>query len=184
MPRPRGKKTGSSRRVVGGFVIPEQFNDLCDDLDRLHATFRLVPKFWAEYDKGDSLNWEHIKFDRPTIRASRKNLVGRTGVYTLVIRSEVAGHPHANYLIYVGKTTSQDFYERWMEELRLPKRYPPKQKYLRTMLRKWGNHMWACFAEMDESIGEMEDALKAAWCPPANQDLPGILNQAAPAFPV
>ena len=177
-----GPNTSQSGEVVAGFAMPEQYDDLCDALSSLSERFTLMPKLWSEYNGGDNLNWQHIKFDRDTIRSLRHQLVGRTGVYTLVIRSNVANHPHANYLIYVGQTEGQDFYTRWLQELRLPNQYPPKQARLRSFIRRWGDHIWACFAEMSDSIDSMEKQLQMAWVPPANQRLPGILNQARPAF--
>lgn len=170
------------QEVVGGFVLPDQYYDLCGDISRLSETFWLNPKLWSEYQGRNDLDWQLIKFDRDTIRQSRNQLTGRQGVYTLIIRSQVANHPFADYLFYVGQTEKQDFYERWLQELRLPARYPPKQKRLSGFLHRWGDHVWACFAELNESICEMEDELKKAWLPPANDDLPGILNQARPAF--
>ena len=179
---PDGSNSSESGDVVAGYVMPDQYDDLCAEVHKLSETFWLVPNLWAEYKGRDDLDWQHIKFDRDTITKSRGELVGRRGVYTLVIRSNVANHPHANYLVYVGQTKDQDFYTRWLQELRLPNQFPPKQNRLRGFLTRWGEHMWACFADLTESIGAMEDQLKKAWLPPANDSLPGILNQARPAF--
>ena len=112
----------------------------------------MVPKLWAEYSDRDDLNWQIIKFDEETIEGRKDQLLG-TGIYTLFIRSNVANHPHSDYLIYFGETEKQDFYTRWLQELKLP-RTPPTQKRLGVFLLRWSDHVWACFAETNESIRE------------------------------
>lgn len=168
--------------IIAGYAMPAQFDDMCDDFDTKSATFWLVPSLWMEYSGSDDLDWQLIKFDEDTVNGSRDLLEGRTGVYTLIIRSGVGNHPHCDYLVYVGKTEDQDFYTRWLQEVRLPTLKTIKQTRLRKFIRQWGTHMWACFADMDDAIDEMESELQKAWVPPANDVLPGHLNRWRRAF--
>ena len=162
--------------------MPEEFDDLVDHL-RIHSSkFMISPEYWATYSGPDNLNWEIIKFEKDTIEDARGQLQGRIGVYTLVIKSGVANHPHGDFLVYVGKTEDQDFYTRWLQELRLPTQTIPKQVRLRNFIKLWGSHMWAYFTEMTDSIDSIEQALQNAWIPPANDKLPGRLRMAINAF--
>lgn len=173
-----------SGEVIGNFAMPDEYEDLVESLDLHTQRFTMVPALWDGYQEHHSLDWQSVKFDKDSLDERREDLESWVGIYTLVVMSNVAGHPHCNYLVYVGKTEDQNFYARWRQHLRLPSLKKPKQARLRNFLKLWGDRMWAFFAPIpaDGPIDACEQELMKAWVPPANDQLPGLLRQARNAF--
>ncbi|MCX7860152.1 MAG: hypothetical protein N2385_08680, partial [Chloroflexus sp.] len=96
----------------------------------------LSPKQWSQYCVDIDLNWEIVKFDK-----KNKNLIpnNQSGVYTFVIKPNIANHPECAYLMYVGKTERQTFRDRFMQYFRERKKGRPR---IKAMLALWPNNIW------------------------------------------
>lgn len=138
--------------------------------------FTLWPRMWATYPNSTSLCWICHKLDR-----SRRHLIpGRPGVYTLLIQPGIAEHPYCSYLFYVGKAVSL---RRRFGEYLGKERTNPRRAYMYRALNMYSNNIWFCMAEVESSqLDIVEDALKQAYMPPLNHDVPADVRPIVRAF--
>jgi hypothetical protein len=105
------------------------------------------------------------------------------GVYTFVVKPDIANHPSCSYLLYVGKTQRQTLRKRFLQyfsERDRNKGRPLIQK----MLTLWKDHIWFCFAPIDDRgiIHNVEEALIGAYVPPMNNEFPADIRPAMGAW--
>lgn len=130
-----------------------------------------MPDNWKNYSSQVSLNWQIVKFDELQAN-SIPNDSG--GVYTFVVTPKVADHPYCSYLMYVGRVQgSNNFRKRYREYLK-EKNDPKGRPLVQMMLRLWEEHLWFCYARIDEvdKISDVEVSLIKALDPVINVDYP------------
>ena len=136
--------------------------------------FILWPKYWENYSPPTELNWNSIHYNKNNI----KKLPEEYGVYAFVVKPNIAGMIHCNYLMYIGKAEKQYLSVRckqYLQELRKPK----PRILISQMLRCWKNHLYLYYATVDDEvvdISDIEAKLLSAYIPPINTVLPGKLN--------
>ena len=137
---------------------------------------------WSKYkDKVHHLSWNVVKFNL----SEAKNVPDdQQGVYSFVVKPDIANHPECAFLLYVGMTEKQNFRKRFMQYI-----YESKDEMgrinIRRMIKLWGNNnLWFCYAKMDdiELIKKTEDDLKEAYIPPMNDEFPAQIRHALKAW--
>lgn len=151
--------------------------DLVDEQDELKTheiPFTLWPKAWAKYPLRRKLSWSR----RELSTANKRHIPKAAGIYTLLIQPGIAGHPSCSYLMYVGKT--KDLRDRFYDYCTTEKRVRPK---IVRLLHKWHGHIRFCYIRIPpRDLSKVEDALIAAFIPPANSDYPATIRAAKKAF--
>jgi hypothetical protein len=151
----------------------------------------LYPKFWGEFTlpKGVNLNWHTIKFGEDS---NDDNFRNNCGIYSFVVQPEIANHPHASYLLYIGKTT-RPIRDRYLEYKRdLKKEAEETQRpHVTVMLQKWNAHLMFSYAPLmavkptqkeKELINKTEMALIKAYLPAVNKNFPGEIAEIGQAI--
>lgn len=165
--------------VDGSFIDPVQ--STLEGLKRYNVSrFVLSPTRWGLYDSAIPLSWNAVKFDK----SEKENLpTGKQGVYTFIVKPGIANHPACAYLLYVGKTEKQGFRTRFLDYFREPDR-PKARQAVKAMIGLWGNHLWFCYAPVDDiaQIDALERKLIDSYVPPINQEYPGVLGKAVKAW--
>jgi excinuclease UvrABC nuclease subunit len=154
-------------------------DDLLNDQDLLKAhthDMRLWPRQWLAYPNRFTCTWNQSQL----IPANQVSIPPSPGVYTLVIRSGVAGHPFGNYLMYVGKTKSLQ--RRFGEYLTSERREDGRPKILR-LLNRYDPHIWFIYTTTNlNDITTLEDDLTEAFLPPYNDRFPASIRAVVGAF--
>ena len=154
-------------------------NDILKEQDDLvsHAhRFFLWPRAWLGFANNIPLAWQLNRL--ATVEAP--NVPASPGVYSLLVRPEIADHPACSYLMYVGKTRS--LRRRFREYLLREKQETGRPKIFR-LLMKYPDHVWFCFANTPlDAIDELEDALIRAYMPPMNDQFPVEVRRVIGAF--
>lgn len=132
----------------------------------------LSPNRWAAFVCPVELAWQLIPF-----AANRVNDVPNNakGVYSFVVRPGIANHPDCSYLLYVGKVQDQAFRPRYRQYLHeKQKGQDARRVHVSRMLQKWDGYLWFCYAPIEDEalIGQVEDALIAAYLPSHNRTFP------------
>ena len=136
----------------------------------------LFPTAWAGFRPPVTLRWEKVPFSPTRAGDVPKD---EAGIYSFVVEPGIANHPACSYLLYVGKT-ERNFRVRYQEYLAdLRDGMQSRRPHIAGMLTKWNGYLSFCYAPIsDESkIVETEDALIAAYLPPANVEMPGKLRK-------
>ena len=132
--------------------------------------FILDPNKWGNLTLPVTLNWTMIPFHQNQVQNVPNDKVG---VYSFIVKPDIANHTNCSYLMYVGQTTHQSFRLRYTQYLH-DQRTKKGRLYVVHMLSTWPEHLWFCYAPIQqvEYIGEIEDRLKIAYVPPVNRDWP------------
>ena len=152
-----------------------------DDLKKYNVSrVVLSPTRWALFSWTTPLSWNVVRFEESAKDDLPKD---KQGVYTFVVKPEIANHPDCAYLLYVGKTEKQGLRTRFLDYFREPKK-PKGREAVKLMLRLWKTHLWFCYAPIDDvgEINHVERNLIEALVPPINQEYSGVLGKAVKAW--
>ena len=149
-----------------------------EDDDRKIHTHDMVlwPSRWQVYNYSGIGTWHTYRLGA----SERSNIPGQPGIYTLIVKPGIAGHPACSYLMYVGKTSS--LRRRFGNYLNEKNRETGRPKIIQ-LLNKYPDNLWFCFTQLPESeLSSAEDALINAFVPPCNDQLPAKLLPGIGAF--
>lgn len=135
----------------------------------LHSfTFTLWPQQWATYSA--SHQWQLTRLDI----SKRDSVPDSPGIYTLLVRPEVADHPVCSYMMYVGKTVSL---RRRFGEYLNKERKPSGRPKIFLFLDMYPNNVWFCSTLVQSSsLNLVESGLRDAYLPPLNDQFAGELS--------
>jgi hypothetical protein len=140
--------------------------------------FVLSPDQWRGCSLAIPLNWKVVPFTASNVAAIPDD---SAGVYSFVVKPGIANHPECSYLLYVGKVESQDFRSRYRQYLgEKATGVQSRRPHVTDMLLKWDGFLSFCYAPIAATavIESVEDALLAAYLPPANKDFPASVSHA------
>ena len=140
--------------------------------------FTLWPQLWRAYSLPDSFNWEIYPFQRNQIG----NIPSQPGIYSFVIQSGIASHPHGSYLMYIGKAerTLQVRFREYLREQNNPEGRP---KILELLNLYQGYLHFCCSIIQDKArIPAIEGALINAFRPPCNDQIPAETSRVQGGF--
>lgn len=147
------------------------------ELREYRRSFIISPIQWAGYAPVVELTWNLVKFG-PTHVTDVPDT--SSGVYTFVVQPGIVDHPHCSYLLYVGRTTNQNFKERYQDYL-VEKTNPKiRRPHITEMLNKWDGYLWFCYAEIEnhDNTIQTEELLQSAYVPPFNKRFPADIRAA------
>ncbi len=158
-------------------MAPKPALAMMDILKLSEKKFTLNSDFWLSYP-GASHSWISVKADD----AAKTVIPDVPGVYTFVVRPDVAGHS-CEYLMYVGKAEKQSLRKRFMQYLREQSRDKGRVP-IQDIFRTFPEHLHFCYVTLvnPKIISNLEKQLLEAFVPPCNQQLPGELQRARAAF--
>lgn len=140
----------------------------------------LSPNQWKQYKQIVDLSWKCVRFDKKNSKCVPNK---QSGVYTFVIKPDIANHPACSYLMYVGKTEKQSLRKRFLQYFRekTSKKGRPK---IKAMLTLWSDYIWFCYAPINDKneISSVEKELINAYLPPMNEEFSGEIKQAIGAW--
>ena len=146
----------------------QQIDIIINQLTEGAVTLVLAPERWDACNLPVQLNWSPILFGD----TSQANLLPDTGgIYSFILRPEVAGPPETAYLLYIGKT--KEISRRYREYLFYKSLSGYKKRpHIHDMLNKWPEEIWFFFAKLDDRDlrKTVEDTLLNSWVPPFNID--------------
>ncbi len=142
---------------------------------RYTVEFILNPSQWSALTLPVTLNWNIVRFSQNQVLNVPNDEVG---VYSFVVKPDIANHSNCSYLMYVGQTTDQSFRMRYRQYLQY-QRTQTGSFYVVHMLNTWPEHLWFCYASVQQpdSILEIEEHLISAYLPPANRSYPAELRE-------
>ena len=147
-----------------------------DELASHRYAFFLHPTYWLKCACDDIASWQMVKLSQ----AGKDYVPSEPGIYTLLVQPGIVCHPACSYLMYVGKTTTLK--RRFREYLHEAQRETGRPKIMR-LITKYPDHTWFCFRIVSaENLERVEDALIAAYLPPANDKFPAEVRPAIGAF--
>jgi excinuclease UvrABC nuclease subunit len=152
------------------------WNDAVSVLKKYHVSrFILCPQHWSEYSN-IVLTWRKVQF---TAKGVARLPDDKPGLYTFIVQPNVGGHTAIKFLLYIGETTKQSLRDRcadYLPEARKKKARVP----IRSMVRKWPDHLWIYFAAVEEPsvIKQLEEDLIKAYLPPFNQQFTAHVGKA------
>jgi len=157
-----------------------------EEAESFRVRFLPWPKQWDNFS-AVTLNWHHKKFD---FNDSSLTQGDKIGVYAFVVEPRITAPLPCAFVFYVGQTgsklnpkTHRDFETRYGEYLNEYFRKKKPRLNVVKMLRKWGDHLYYYYAEVPQAdIKKTEDALIAAFMPPANDVLPAGVREIIGAF--
>jgi len=133
----------------------------------------LSPDHWKKFSSPSKLAWEVTKFEL----SNAKNVPNKkSGVYSFVVKPNIAEHPACAYLMYVGKAEDQSLRARFKQYF--PHRTETSRRTnISKMLRLWDSHLWFYFASIADltKIDATEQALLNAYLPPFNSRYKGTV---------
>lgn len=143
--------------------------------------FILFPESWKGYSKG-SHTWTTCSLDR----ISKPNIPNKPGIYTIIIRPNIAGHQFCSYLMYVGKAISLQ--RRFGQYIGHEKSYKGREEIF-NMLHMYDGFLIFSYTVIENAsenqLYELELALYNAYNPPCNSITPAKpakTKSAKPAF--
>lgn len=142
----------------------------------------LSPPNWQAYVPHAALAWQPVPFSTQDVNNVPND--DSRGVYSFVVQPGIAQHPNCSYLLYVGKVEDQSFRDRYRNYLtERNKGENARRVHVSRMLQKWDGFLWFYYAPVDEAalISPIEDALLAAYLPPANRRVPAEARYALAA---
>ena len=81
---------------------------------RYTVEFILNPSQWSALTLPVTLNWNIVRFSQNQVLNVQDDEVG---VYSFVVKPDIANHSNCSYLMYVGQTTDQSFRTRYRQYL-------------------------------------------------------------------
>lgn len=140
--------------------------------------FLLWPARWQTFDVDLSkYKWKEFQFND----FEMLNIPHNKGVYTFVIKPNVAAHPACSYIMYVGQTTEQTLQTRfgqYLDEQKGKRKSRPKVKF---MLSQYKDNLFFVCLPTDSKISpvDLENKLLGALIPPINDEdaLPAEVRQ-------
>ena len=120
------------------------------------------------------LRWHNVVLNS----VCKSHVPTATGVYSLVVQPQIAGHSGSSYLMYVGKTKNLrarfgDYLTR--ERIRRPK--------VVRVLELYSGHLTFFYSTIDENVlDDMEEELINAFVPPCNSRFNADVRRARGAF--
>lgn len=137
----------------------------------LLCKFLLWEKQLNAYQSSLQLTWNSI----PAEKSNFAMLPQTQGVYAFVVKPGVANLDWAGYILYIGKTESQTFRERFPQYFYEKNREKPRL-WVRRMFKHWPNKLFYYYAETPASDADATEAeLLKALMPPHNERFPGRL---------
>jgi hypothetical protein len=139
----------------------------------------LSPKGWKSFKVPVSLSWSIVKYEK----SQTYKLPTTQGVYTFIVKPDVAGHPDCSYLLYVGQTEKQTFRKRFSQYF-IEETKPTGRQHIKKMAKLWKHNLWYCYAPINNLslIEQVEDGLIEAFVPPLNRKFKGVLGKAIKAW--
>ncbi len=140
-----------------------------DEAKSFRKEFFLWPAMWSAFDVDlTPRKWQIYKFHK-TIKSRIPDTIG---VYSFVIKPDVADHPACSYLMYIGQTTDQTLrvrFGQYIEELEGKRKSRAKVKY---MFDKWADNLFFVCMPLDNTLKpkSIEDKLIMAFLPPVNDE--------------
>lgn len=153
-------------------------NDLLNKIDEMKKhtqVFTLWPCMWQGYT--DSHGWRNEKLEESKVN----QIPDSPGIYTLILKPGIAGHPSCSYLMYVGKTVS--LRRRFRDYLGKERRKTGRPR-IYYFLNKYGGYV--CFyytLVVNTLLDNVEDGLMNAYMPPLNEKYKGEIHMVRRAFP-
>jgi hypothetical protein len=112
----------------------------------------LAPKHWQACKLPVKLSWRGVKFDKSNLNNVPKNA---KGVYSFVVKPEIANHPNCAYLLYVGKAQEQALRDRFAQYFdEKAKGDDSRRPHITEMLLKWDGFLWLYLFTALVGIGE------------------------------
>ena len=135
----------------------------------------LSPEHWNAFSLKHTFKWASTRFERANVAQIPAN---KKGVYSFVVRPEIADHPNCAYLMYIGKTEEQTLRKRFIQYFRELKD-TSRRVHISKMLRLWQKNLWFCFTPVAnvKKIDKIENALLNAYLPPFNHRYKGIVSK-------
>lgn len=154
----------------------------------------LYPKFWSEFQLpvGVTLNWRTIKFGDDS---TENHFLNSCGVYSFNVIPNIASHPHASFLLYIGQTT-RPIRQRYLEYKRDLKKKAEltSRPHVTVMLQKWEKYLNFSYAPLmnakpkifvdKQLINSTENALIKAYLPCVNKDYPAEIAEVGEAIKI
>lgn len=140
-----------------------------EEAKSMFARFFLWPDMWKTFDVDLTLHkWHEYQFEKSII----KKIPDRKGVYSFVIKPNIAKHPSCSYLMYVGQTTDQTLrvrFGQYIEEQEHKRKSRPKVEYL---LRKYKDYLFFVCLPLKKTLSpkDIEAKLIKAFLPPVNDE--------------
>lgn len=146
------------------------------DVAKAHQHIILLwPKLWKGYLEGSNyqFTWSETQF----VASEANSIPTESGIYTFVVKPQLAGHPSCGYLMYIGRT-KRTFRKRFREYLSEMQRESGRPLIV-NVLNKYKDNCFFCYATVsdDQDISAIEDALVVALRPPCNVNLPAKVHR-------
>jgi hypothetical protein len=147
------------------------------ELREFQRTFIISPIQWAGYVPVVVTDWNLVHFEAGKVDDVPN---GACGVYTFLVQPRIANHDHCSYLLYVGRTTEQDFRERFRQYLGEKASKKPRRPHITDMLNRWDGYLWFCYAQIQNpnDTKQTEKRLQVAFIPPFNREFPADIRAA------
>ncbi len=157
-------------------IVDTEESKEMDEAKSFSRRFVLWPKKWESFSIDLSrFSWKEYKF----IESVKRGIPEQRGVYTFVIKPQIANHPSCAYLMYVGQTTDQTLKERfrkYLDEQKGKGKHRAKVKYI---LNKYKDYIYFICMPLGDGISpkEIESELIKAFIPPMNDYLPAEVRR-------
>lgn len=142
----------------------------------------LWPRRWRKYQQSHgTAQFAWTKF--ALTDDQMENVPDEPGIYTISIEPEIASHPGASFLMYVGKTEQQTLRARFGQYLK--EKYNPKGRgHIVALLNEYSGFLAFHCASVPSGLTEddAEKALQAAFIPPYCKQLPAQVGRVRRAF--
>lgn len=125
--------------------------------------FTLWPKLWKSFSMRSSFSWAEKSLQRAALSSIPRN----PGIYTFVIKPDIANHPSCAYLVYTGR--SKDLHERFKQYLDIQdgtRRHSPKMEQGLIQYKEYLYFIFSPFKKV--SLKKAEQALIDVFIPPWN----------------
>ena len=155
-----------------------EFVDLVKEAKAYTSTFTLWPRKWAECVLGTACEWREFCFEQAHI----DEVPNESGVYAFVVKPGISNGPDASYLMYIGQTT-RSLRQRFREYISEAQKTTGRPKIV-VLLNQYHGFLHFLCAPLPGVTGldGIENALLAAYMPPANDQLPAEIRRVANAF--
>lgn len=125
--------------------------------------FTLWPKIWNSFKLNITLTWDERTFES----SEANNIPEEPGVYTFVIKPEIASHPACAYLVYTGKAKDlKRRFKQYLEVQNQKRRHSPK---IEQGLMQYKGYLFFIYSLLKKkSITKVEQVLIDGFIPPWN----------------
>jgi hypothetical protein len=142
----------------------------------------LYPNQWQRFVSplSHKLDWKPLKFEKSNSMAVPDDF---GGIYSFVVRPEIADHSQCAYLMYIGKTnkfrTRYYKYQSYLDK----NAWDTDRPRIAEMIHKWTDYLWFYYAKVSDPklIKVTETPLIQAFLPPYNTEIPGQIGTAVKA---